>query len=201
MSIDLGLVELLGAESIGQPGQRRFRLFVQTARGAALIWMEKEQLNNLSLALDRFLAQVTEGQVLRIEAQAGDRPLGEGMPAWFPQGSAHEFQIGQMKINYDERTTQFLLSAIPLEILMDREREPQVIIDEDHAVSFLFNQRQAQRLSSNITQVVTSGRPVCPLCRQPLDGGPHACIQQNGHTEIVQVLGSGIIEDDDDDEE
>ena len=197
MSIDLGPVEVLGAEAIGQPGQRRFRLFVQTTRGAAIIWIEKEQLNSLSLALDRFLAQVTEGQVLRIEAQAGDRPLDEGMPLWFPQSKAHEFQVGQMKINYDERTTQFLLSAVPLEILMEPGREPQVFMDEERAISFLFTQRQAQRLSNNITQVVNAGRPVCPLCRQPLDGGPHACIRQNGHTEIVQIGGEGEIEDDD----
>lgn len=197
MSIDLGPVEVLGAEAIGQPGQRRFRLFVQTMRGAAIIWIEKEQLNSLSLALDRFLAQVTEGQVLRIEAQAGDRPLNEGMPVWFPQSSAHEFQVGQMKINYDERTMQFQLSAVPLEVLMERGREPQVFMDEERAILFLFTQRQAQRLSSNITQVVTAGRPVCPLCHQPLDGSPHACIRQNGHTEIIQIGGEGEIEDDD----
>jgi uncharacterized repeat protein (TIGR03847 family) len=154
-------------------------------------------LNSLSLALDRFLAQVTEGQVLRIEAQAGDRPLNEGMPIWFPQSKAHEFQVGQMKINYDERSTQFLLSAVPLEIMMESGREPQVFMDEERAISFLFTQRQAQRLSSSITQVVTAGRPVCPLCRQPLDGGPHACIRQNGHTEIVQIGGESDIENED----
>ena len=192
MSRDFGIVEILGAEAVGQPGQRRFRIYVQAERESAVMWMEKEQLNSLSLALDRFLAQVTEGQVLRMEAQSGSRPIASGMPTDFPVQPTYEFQVGQIKINYDERSTQFLLSAIPLQIVMERD-EPQVFMDENQAVSFLFTHRQAQHLSSTIALVVTSGRPVCPLCRTPLDGGPHACIKQNGHREIVQIA-----EDDED---
>lgn len=186
MSRDFGIAEVLGAEAIGQPGQRRFRIYVQADYNSAVIWMEKEQLNSLSLALDRFLAQVTDGQVLRIEAQAGSRPITAGMPGDFPVQPTYEFQVGQIKINYDERSTQFLLSATPLQIVMERD-EAQVFLDEDAAVSFLFTHRQAQYLSSTIAQVVTSGRPACPFCRTPLDGGPHACIKQNGHREIVQI--------------
>jgi len=186
MSKDFGIVEVLGAEAVGQPGQRRFRIYVQAERNSAIMWMEKEQLNSLSLALDRFLAQITEGQVLRTEAQAGNRPIAEGMPTDFPVQPTYEFQVGQIKINYDERSTQFLLNAIPLQIVMERD-EAQVFMDEEQAVSFLFSHRQAQYLSSTIARVVTAGRPVCPLCRTPLDGGPHACIKQNGHREIVQI--------------
>jgi len=36
---------------------------------------------------------------------------------------------------------------------------------------------------------------VCPLCGAPLDGGPHACVKQNGHHEIVQ-----LVEDDEEEE-
>lgn len=192
MNKDFGIVEVLGAEAVGQPGQRRFRIFVQAERNSAVMWMEKEQLNSLSLALDRFLAQVTEGQILRTEAQAGSRPIASGMPTDFPIQPTYEFQVGQIKINYDEQSTQFLLSAIPLQIVMERD-EAQVFMDEEQAISFLFTHRQAQHLSSTIAQVVVSGRPVCPLCRTPLDDGPHACIKQNGHREIVQIA-----EDDED---
>ncbi len=186
MSKDFGIVEVLGAEAVGQPGQRRFRIYVQAERNSAIMWMEKEQLNSLSLALDRFLAQITEGQVLRTEAQAGNRPITEGMPTDFPVQPTYEFQVGQIKINYDERSTRFLLNAIPLQIVMERD-EAQAFMDEEQAISFLFTHQQAQYLSSTIVQVVTAGRPVCPLCRTPLDDGPHACIKQNGHREIVQI--------------
>src|SRR6266581_4464967 len=83
MSTQLGPLEILGAAAVGQPGQRRFCLYVQSRRDSAVIWMEKEQLNRLSLTLDQVLAQLTEGQVLRTEAEAGRRPAPAGLPADF----------------------------------------------------------------------------------------------------------------------
>src|SRR5258706_966071 len=100
MSIELGSVELLGADAIGQPGQRRFCLFCTQWRGSALMWMEKEQLNRLSLTLDRVLAQLTEGQVLRTEAQAGIRPAPTGLPSDFPPTPEYDFRQSQLKLAY-----------------------------------------------------------------------------------------------------
>ena len=79
MSMELGALEILGAAAVGEPGQRRFCLYVQSRRGSAVIWMEKEQLNRLSLTLDQVLAQLTEGQVLRTEAQVGGHSAPVGL--------------------------------------------------------------------------------------------------------------------------
>ncbi|HEU0004179.1 MAG TPA: DUF3090 family protein [Ktedonobacteraceae bacterium] len=199
MSTDLGHVNTLGAEAVGGPGQRRFRLYAQVGTRSVIMWMEKEQLNRLALALDRVLAQITEGNVLRTVAQAGPKPALEGMPASFPTRPTFEFQVGQLRIGYDESRTLLALIAAPIEILLERGQEPRAIIREDEAVSIFFTMQQAQALTSVIDVLVTSGRPVCPLCNMPLDGGPHACVRQNGHTEVLQDL----IEDDevDDDDE
>jgi uncharacterized repeat protein (TIGR03847 family) len=187
MSIELGPVWLLGADAVGQPGQRRFRLFVQSARGSAILWMEKEQLNSVSLSLDHILAQLTEGQVLRVEAHVGEQRQPTKMPPDFPKTPTYEFQVGQIKLAYEEERDIFLLSVAPLEIELQSGGEPQAILREEDAVSFLFNQREAQELSGSITTVVSAGRPLCPLCHVPLDGGPHACVKQNGHREILQI--------------
>ena len=82
--------------------------------------MEKEQLNSLSLAIDRFLALITEGQILRTEAVAGRQPPPPGMPAGFPGQPTYDLQVGQIRLNYDERREVFLLNVVPLEILMER---------------------------------------------------------------------------------
>ncbi len=187
MSADLGRVETLGADAIGQPGQRQFRLFAQSPRGAALLWLEKEQLQSLSVALDRSLAFVSEGQILRTEARIGEQPEPEGMPSDFPRTPNYEFQVGRMQLNYDERHELFELVAVPVEILMERGREPQVLMREEEAISFFFTHQQAQELSSNILSVIAAGRPVSPFCLTPLDGGPHACVKQNGHRDILQI--------------
>lgn len=193
MSTDLGPVDAIGAEAIGQPGQRRFRLFARSRRGTAFMWMEKEQLNHLSLIIDRFLAQLSEGQVLRTEARPGGLQTNTThLPAGFPPSPDHDFQVAELRINYDERRSMFQLVAVPLEIIM--EPEPLARVNEEDAISLLFTQRQAQALTSTVAALVSAGRPVCPLCGTPLDGSPHACVRQNGHREIVTVL-------EDDDEE
>ncbi len=189
MSKDLGPINALGAEAIGQPGQRRFRLFVRSKRGAAFIWMEKEQLNHLSLIIDRFLAQLSQGQVLRTEAQAGGLPATTtSLPVDFPLSPEHDFQVAELRINYEERRSMFQLVAVPLEIIMQPGEEPAARINEADAVSFLFTQQQAQALTNTIAAIVPAGRPVCPLCGTPLDGSPHACVRQNGHREIVPLM-------------
>ena len=187
MSADLGTVRVLGVEAVGQPGQRRFRLIAWGSRGSAILWMEKEYLNNLSLTIDHALAQITEGQILRTEAQAGGHVTPQGMPPNFPRTPDYEFQVGQIGLTYEESAAMFILTAMPMEIVMEPGREPTVIIREEDAVSVHFSLQQAHDLTSSINTVVASGRPVCPLCHMPLDGGPHACVKQNGHREIVQV--------------
>ena len=186
MSVDLGRARVLGADAVGQPGQRRFRLFMESGRGSLVVWMEKEQLNSLSIALDRALAQLSEGQVLRTEARAGGRPEPQAIPLNFPAPPDYEFQAGQIGLNYDERDDLFLLGVIPFEISLQGD-EPVVQLREDDEVSFQFSKRDAQNLSAAIGNVVGAGRPVCPLCGTPLDGGPHACVKQNGHREILQI--------------
>jgi len=189
MSTDLGSVEILGAEAIGQPGQRRFRLFARSKRGSAVMWLEKEQLNDLSLKVDRFLAQLTQGQVLRTEAQAGGlQAQALKLPADFPMSPEWDFQIAELRIGYDDRSSLFLLIAIPLQIVTEQDQEPLALLDEENAILLLFTQQQAQILTSTIAAIVPAGRPVCPLCGAPLDGSPHACVRQNGHREIVPVI-------------
>jgi len=187
MSVDLGPVSVLGADAVGQPGQRRFRLFAQSVRGSAVMWMEKEQLTSLSVALDRSLALLTEGQMLRTEASADARPEPQSIPADFPENPTYDFQVGQMKLNFDESDVTFLLNVTPLEIVMEQAEEPQVIMREEDSISFVFTQQEAYQLSNSITAVVSAGRPVCPLCHKPLDGGPHACAKMNGHKDIIQI--------------
>ncbi len=195
MSIDLGVSRVLGAEAVGRPGQRRFRLFTQSGHGSALVWMEKEQLNSLSLALDRALAQLTDGQILRTEASASGMPAPRGIPADFPSRPTRDIQAGQITVAYDERNAQFIMSIVTLETLLERTEEGEQVRENDEDLTFRFTQEQAQELSMNITIIVRAGRPVCPFCGTPLDGSPHACVKQNGHHKTIQVQQSDLEED------
>lgn len=189
MSTELGLAITLGAEAVGQPGQRRFCIFVESRRGSAIMWMEKEQLNRLAFALDRALAQVTQGQILRTEAQAETPPPPPEMAADFPRSPEYDFREAQIGLTYDPRAEVFTLTIAPVDIIMEPGQEPQAQIREEDHVSFLFTVQQAHTLTSAINTLLSAGgRPVCPLCGTPLDGGPHACVRQNGHYEVIQVV-------------
>ncbi len=185
MSRDLGSVTLLGVESIGRPGQRQFRLFTQSREGSALLWIEKEQLDGLAVAIDRALALITEGHVLRTEAQAGESEQPEGIPPQFPRHPTYDLHVGQMQLSYNEIQNVFSLHVVPVEAILEQGRESQ--ISEEDILTLTFTPEQAQYLARNIVRVIAGGRPVCPLCHTPLDGGPHACIKQNGHHEVVQI--------------
>jgi uncharacterized repeat protein (TIGR03847 family) len=153
--------------------------------------MEKEQLNSLSVAIDHALAEITEGQVLRTEAQASEEGSAEGMPATFPRSPDYELQGGQMRLNFDAAEMQFTLRIIPIEIVQGRDEEPQVILNEGDEISMSFTPNQGQQLARLITRVTSSGRPICPLCHAPLDGGPHSCVRQNGHRQIIHIEDPG----------
>lgn len=196
---DLGTATLLGADAVGRPGQRRFRLFARTRAYSAIMWMEKEQLLNLSLVIDRILAQISEGRILRTEARVGGLTAeGEELPGDFPASPDYDLQVGQLRLSFEGDHDIFILVAVPFEITEDEQGEPQIELHADEGLSVHFTIEQAQSLTSRITALVNAGRPVCPLCHTPLDGGPHACVKQNGHREIIQMLEG---EEDDEEEE
>ncbi len=59
MTIDLGAAQDIDAQSYGQPGQRTFRLrIIGAAQDSASLWMEKEHLQALNIALTQLLAQL-----------------------------------------------------------------------------------------------------------------------------------------------
>lgn len=186
---DLGSVEIVGAEAIGQPGQRRFRLFARSRACSAILWAEKEQLLNLALIIDRVLAQASEGRILRVEAHTNARPdAGQGLPDDFSMPPDYDLQVGQLLLNFDEERELFLLVAVPFEIRENENGELEPYLQSEQALSFQFTMAQARVLTGRITFLAESGRPVCPLCHAPLNGGPHACVKQNGHREIIQII-------------
>jgi uncharacterized repeat protein (TIGR03847 family) len=181
MSRDLhnfGRVDLLDAEAIGQPGQRRFRLIARGGGETASLWLERQQLEQLSLALDQLLAQIAGGDLLRPEAMA-ERPATPGAPADFPEHPDLDFQVGQLTLGYDEAADHIVLLAARLE-LMERAGEVTARENVDPEFAGHMSRDQATRLSTHIAGVLAAGRPRCPFCGQPIDD-QHVCVKQNGH--------------------
>jgi uncharacterized repeat protein (TIGR03847 family) len=178
---DFGRPELLDAEAIGQPGNRRFRLFARHVHRTASLWLERQQMEQLSLALDQLLAQIAGGDVLRPEAQA-EPPSPPSAPADFPTHADVEFQVGQLTLGYDEDADRVVLLAAPLVL---EEQDGEVVARENVEPRFAvqMTRQDATRLSGHIAGVLAAGRPRCLFCGMPMEPS-HVCAKQNGHHPI-----------------
>ena len=164
---DLGTADHVKADAVGEPGQRTFRIRLLSGGGAACLWMEKEQLQALGMAIDQLLAQLRSNRTGRNEA-----PIPASESGDFPSSYDYEFRVARLGLGYDDEKDVLVLLAHDAE--SDLEGPP--------TLTCRVARGRMRTLSSEIGTVISAGRPRCPLCNQPLTGGPHACPGSNGHT-------------------
>lgn len=70
---------VLEAEAIGEPGQRRFRLIAGVGLDLVSLWMEKEQLQALGLAIEQLLEQLRLAGY--VQSRIPERPAARTAPA------------------------------------------------------------------------------------------------------------------------
>lgn len=130
------------AEAIGPPGRRRFRLVASTMSQAAILWMEKQQLQALGIAFEQILTQLEGAGVvadlLPITATEPDRPAILG---------PSEYQVGRLAVGFDEERN--LITILVHEITDDEDDNPSFVCH--------ITPEQSGMLSMQIRRTVTSG--------------------------------------------
>jgi uncharacterized repeat protein (TIGR03847 family) len=165
MTIEFGVARGIDAQSFGQPGQRTFRLRILGASAeSASLWLEKEQMQALSLALKQMLAQLEP---------AGEPPAAD--VGDFPVVANHDFRVGRMGMGFNASDRTVVLHTFELGTGDDEG-------DEEPALRAHLTLEQSASLSAQLDDIIAGGRPVCPLCGLPMDGEGHACIRSNGHS-------------------
>jgi len=164
---DFGKVDTLEAEAIGQPGQRTFRLRIRNETDAASIWLEKEQMAALSLAIRQILAQLSGGEVTE------PRPPPALSPD-FPSQPSVDFKVGRLGLGYDDSEATLILFAYEM---AEEEKE-----DSPPFFICRASQEQSRAFCDMADAVVAAGRPICPLCDGPIDPQGHVCPRSNGHS-------------------
>jgi len=107
LTTDFGLARGIDTQAFGQPGQRTFRLRIVGADGeTASMWLEKEQLQALSLALKQMMGQLEYN---------GDPPAAH--VGDFPVTAEHDFRVGRMGMGFSpsDRTVVLYLYEVGLE--------------------------------------------------------------------------------------
>lgn len=157
-------VSTLVAESFGQPGQRTFRIRVDSESSTASIWIEKEHLLQLALAIQQMMTALEEDPSASLEP-----PYGREAPGL----TSLDFRVMKLMLGFDQRRGLFIIDAHDID-------------DEDRATVRVWADReQLLEFSEEALRVCASGRPLCPLCGKPMDLDGHRCARVNGHTDLT----------------
>jgi uncharacterized repeat protein (TIGR03847 family) len=173
-SRELDPVTRLTADAVGEPGQRTF--YLQAASGAdqVTLLVEKEQVRRLAENLETWLPELAAGRpedpAESAAAEAGELALAEPLEP--------DFRVGQLLLSYDAERDRVLVVATELQA--DEEEDP-LDVPEPLEVRLYVTRAQLRVLARHGAQVVARGRPLCPLCGNPLDPSGHICPAQNGH--------------------
>ncbi len=159
---NLGLVFAVSPSAIGEPGKRQFRITAEGPGGSVVLWVEKQQLQDLALAIHRILATHShEGDAQPAEKDAASTP-----------SQTLDFRAGVIALEYEEASRTFQMEA---DDRTARKGAPPL-------VRLLISREQGRGLAERALEVCAAGRPQCPLCFAPVDPGEHhVCPMANGH--------------------
>ena len=162
--IEFNSITSIKPEALGEPGKRTFRVLVDDASGSALIWLEKEQLFQLAMAITRLQA------ILPSSGEADPEALSAADESSGPQ---LEFTVGKMVLGHEGNSDRFVIDAYDAGIEEGEEAGPTVR---------LWGVRgQLKSFAAEALKVCAAGRPICPLCAEPIDSTGHKCARVNGH--------------------
>lgn len=172
---EFGRVDSVEPEAIGDPGNRQFRVRVVAGSRTASLWMEKEQLAALSLALRRLLEQTKD-------TDAAIEPEPVSNAGSFPAKADVDFKLSRLGIGHDEAAAAVSIFAYDMDIAEDDDKaSPTFSCQVTRAQSRIFAERAEE--------IVNAGRPVCVLCGVSIDASGHKCLRRNGHSERFASLG------------
>ena len=168
------------AGTVGQPGERTFYLQAAGGGRTTSVALEKSQVSQLAERLDELLDEVlrrTAGAVaIPAAAPAG---LADDGPLDLPL--MEEFRVGAIALAWDNDGDRVIIEA------QEETDEPVEPLTEDipedgpAVLRVRISAASARAFSRRALQIVSQGRPPCPLCGLPLDPAGHVCPRQNGH--------------------
>jgi uncharacterized repeat protein (TIGR03847 family) len=171
---DLNPVQKIVADAVGEPGQRTF--FLQARAGGRLVSvvLDKQEVNQLALAVLQLLEELEKQYPHLRRTSSTQKPLQPEHPL------DPVFRVGQLSIGYDEDEDMIWIVAKAL-IVNEAGEVADPSGDDVPAVRFVATRDQMRAMSEHALEVISKGRPVCPLCGRPIDRSGHFCARTDGH--------------------
>ena len=156
--------------TVGTPGSRTFYLQVRDGARRASVALEKEQSAVLAEKIDEILDALMADQQNRFSVPAATpAELVDNDP--LDQPVEEQFRAGLMRLGWDPSTAQVVVEAFPLDETSEEDSEP----EPSEMLLVRMPVGTARAFVHRTRQVVLSGRPLGPLCGQPMDDDGHVC--------------------------
>lgn len=158
--------------TVGPPGSRTFYLQVRLGRKMMSVALEKEQSALLADKIDELLNELMaqDDNVFNVPSDVPPELIDS---APLEQPVDEEFRARSMVLRWDPTTAVVVIEAYPF-------ADP----DEGDFVAESLNMKgirarlpvgAARAFARRTHQVVREGRPICPMCGQPMDPQGHIC--------------------------
>jgi uncharacterized repeat protein (TIGR03847 family) len=175
---------------VGAPGQRIFYLQAGHRGAEVTIVVEKVQLAVLA---DRLRALV--GEMRRRGLVVGE-PGGVAAAEFrAPDAAPPAFRVGTLSLTWDGEHPAVTIEALAMtdDEAADPEGAAEAPVrewaDTDPAGPDLLavglDAARAEAFAGQAEALVVAGRPLCPMCGQPLDPQGHLCPRRNGHGPLL----------------
>jgi uncharacterized repeat protein (TIGR03847 family) len=199
--MDLGPVDRITTDAIGEPGARVF--YIQARAGLELVTVivEKQQVQLLAASVLELLEDAPDtttgtealpntGTGAGASAMGLEEPLD---PRW---------RAGRLSIGFDQDRDLFVLeveefrpdlddididdprSIVPESPLPESALPESALMEgpEPESIRIWASPAQMLALSRHGAEVAARGRPTCQFCGNPIDAEGHACPAMNGHS-------------------
>ena len=163
---DFDGVDRITVGAVGPPGRRTFYLQVRKGLEVVSLVVEKDHVVSLAQGTEEIF-KASGYPEESIDWDADSMALEEPIePA---------FRVGTLVIGYAESRDLVLIEC------RARENADDDALVEEGSARFWITRAQLEALSGIGMAVASQGRPICPLCRVPMDPDGHVCYASNGH--------------------
>jgi uncharacterized repeat protein (TIGR03847 family) len=175
---DLNPVQHIVADALGEPGKRTFFLQARSDSQLVTLVLEKQEVANLAITVIQLLEELEE-------KYPDLPPIKVKKKALFPEQPVEPaFRVGQLVLGYDEEEDMIWVIAKAL-IVNEAGAVVDPESDEVPAARFVATREQMRILSDHALEIVSKGRPTCPLCGRPIDREGHFCPRSDGQAQPI----------------
>ncbi len=171
IEMDVNPVVHITTDAIGQPGQRVFYIQAQTADNTVTVIVEKVQIQTLALGVEDFLVEVSQ----RYPDLAPVSPDYDEARMHIEPPVDPLFRVGELGLAYDSDSD---MAVLVVREIINAENQTQ---EDASVIRFWCTRSQLSAMGRWGLEVSGRGRPVCPLCGQPIEASGHFCPKRNGH--------------------